>query len=133
MSPLARFGLVCIHITPQGDSTLESLIGTLHDMVNAFIQTYASIQLLYFGIIRWEIQFADILLVQAYNWRSASTKSFLIAMIKNPRTKRILSISLLSLGGILMFLAPEDIWIGAILFALGLVVEIAGLVLGHRK
>ena len=102
-------------------------------MVNAFIQTYASIQLLYFGIIRWEIQFADILLVQAYNWRSASTKSFLIAMIKNPRTKRILSISLLSLGGILMFLAPEDIWIGAILFALGLAVEIAGLILGHRK
>jgi len=57
----------------------------------------------------------------------------LIAMIKKPRTKRILSISLLSLGGILMFLAPEDIWVGAILFALGLGVEIAGLVLGHRK
>lgn len=80
-----------------------------------------------------EIQFADILLVQVYNWRSSSTKSFFIVMIKNPRTKRILSISLLSLGGILMFLAPEDIWIGAILFALGLGVEIAGLVLGHRK
>jgi hypothetical protein len=54
-------------------------------------------------------------------------------MIKSPRTKRILSVSLLSLGGILMFLAPADIWIGAILFALGLGVEIAGLVLGHRK
>ncbi|SEO46446.1 hypothetical protein SAMN05216316_0274 [Nitrosovibrio sp. Nv6] len=49
------------------------------------------------------------------------------------RTKRVLSISLLVLGGILMFFAPENIWIGAVLFALGLCVEIAGLVLGHRK
>jgi hypothetical protein len=80
-----------------------------------------------------KIQFSDILLVRDYNWCSASTKSFFIAMIKNPRTKRILSISLLGLGGMLMLLAPEDIWIGAILFALGIGVEIAGLVLGHRK
>ncbi|SOD41644.1 hypothetical protein [Nitrosovibrio sp. Nv4] len=49
------------------------------------------------------------------------------------RTKRVLSISLLVLGGILMFFAPENIWIGAVIFALGLCVEIAGLVLGHRK
>jgi hypothetical protein len=54
-------------------------------------------------------------------------------MITNPRTKRILSISLLVLGGILMFFAPENIWIGAILFSLGVGVEIAGLVLGHRN
>lgn len=54
-------------------------------------------------------------------------------MIRNPRTKRLLSILLLILGGLLMFFAPENIWIGAILFALGLCVEIAGLVLGHRK
>jgi hypothetical protein len=53
-------------------------------------------------------------------------------MITNPRTKRILSISLLVLGGMLMFFAPENIWIGAILFTLGVGVEIAGLVLGHR-
>ena len=32
-----------------------------------------------------------------------------------------------------MFLAPEGIWVGAILFVLGLGVEIAGLVFGHRK
>lgn len=32
-----------------------------------------------------------------------------------------------------MFLAPENIWIGALLFVLGVGVEIAGLVLGHRK
>ena len=49
------------------------------------------------------------------------------------RTKRLLSVVLLILGGMLMFFAPENIWIGAILFALGLGLEIAGLVLGHRK
>ena len=54
-------------------------------------------------------------------------------MIKSPRNKRILSISLLVLGGVLIFLASENAWIGAILLVLGLGVEIAGLVLGHRK
>ncbi len=54
-------------------------------------------------------------------------------MVRNPRIKRILSISLLVLGGILMFFAPENIWIGALLFALGVGVEIAGLVLAHRN
>ncbi len=54
-------------------------------------------------------------------------------MIKNPRSKRILSISLLVLGGVLIFLAPENAWIGTILLVLGLGVEIAGLVIGHRK
>ena len=60
-------------------------------------------------------------------------KSFSKPMITNPRTKRILSISLLVLGGMLMFFAPENIWIGVILFTLGVGVEIAGLVLGHRN
>ena len=56
-------------------------------------------------------------------------------MSTNPRTKRFLSITLVILGGVLMFLAPENIWIGAFLFALGVGVgvEIVGLVLGHRK
>ena len=49
------------------------------------------------------------------------------------RTKRILSISLMIIGGILMFFAPENIWIGALLFILGLGIEIAGLMLGHNK
>ncbi|MEO7560616.1 MAG: hypothetical protein ABIT23_10215 [Nitrosospira sp.] len=44
-----------------------------------------------------------------------------------------MSVTLLILGGILMFLAPENIWIGAVLFVLGIGVEIAGLVLKHRK
>ncbi|HEX8873187.1 MAG TPA: hypothetical protein VF780_01065 [Nitrosospira sp.] len=53
-------------------------------------------------------------------------------MIRNPRTKRLLSVPLLILGGLLMFLAPENIWIGAVLFIFGAGVEIAGLVLAHR-
>jgi hypothetical protein len=54
-------------------------------------------------------------------------------MIRNPRVKRILSISLLVLGGLLMFFAPENIWIGALLFTLGVGIEIVGLVLAHRR
>ena len=53
-------------------------------------------------------------------------------MIRNPRTKRLLSVPLLILGGLLMFFAPENIWMGALLFLLGVGVEIAGLVLAHR-
>jgi len=60
-------------------------------------------------------------------------KHFFAAMSTNPRTKRSLSVTLVILGGVLMFLAPENIWIGALLFALGVGVEIVGLVLGHRK
>lgn len=54
-------------------------------------------------------------------------------MIRNPRTRRFLSLLLVILGLVLMLFAPENIWIGAILFALGLGMEAAGLVLRHRK
>ena len=53
-------------------------------------------------------------------------------MIRNPRTKRLLSIPLLILGALLMFLAPENIWMGALLFCVGVGVELAGLVLARR-
>jgi hypothetical protein len=54
-------------------------------------------------------------------------------MIANPRTKRKLSLSLLILGGLLIFLAPENIWVGTVLFGLGIAVEIAGAVLRQRS
>ncbi|SDA12429.1 hypothetical protein SAMN05216315_103102 [Nitrosospira sp. Nsp18] len=54
-------------------------------------------------------------------------------MSRSRRTKRVLSVLLLIVGGMLMFLAPENIWIGAILFMLGLAMEIAGLVLRRNK
>ncbi len=53
-------------------------------------------------------------------------------MIQNVRTRRALSLGLVVLGGILLFLAPEDVWIGVLLVALGLVLEIVGVLLGRR-
>ncbi len=54
-------------------------------------------------------------------------------MIRNPRTRRFLSILLVILGLVLMLFAPENIWIGAILFALGLGMEAAGFMLNRRR
>lgn len=52
-------------------------------------------------------------------------------MVKNPRTRRALSLLLLVLGGLFLFLAPEDIWIGVLLMILGVVLELLGAVM-HR-
>lgn len=54
-------------------------------------------------------------------------------MIKNPRTRRILSLGLLMLGGLMLFLAPPNEWAGAVLVALAVALEIVGAVLGRRK
>lgn len=58
-------------------------------------------------------------------------------MIKNPRTRRILSLGLLILGGVILLLAPANVWAGAILIALAIALaialEIVGAVLGHRE
>jgi hypothetical protein len=48
------------------------------------------------------------------------------------RRKRILSVTFIILGAVLIFFAPENTWIGAILLILGLGIEIVGLLLGHR-
>ncbi len=53
-------------------------------------------------------------------------------MIKNPRARRTLSLVLLVMGGILIFLAPDDLWIGALLLGLGLGLELAGTLM-HRR
>lgn len=54
-------------------------------------------------------------------------------MIKNPRTRRTLAVALLILGGVLLFLAPDDAWAGVVLLALGVMLEIAGLMFAHRE
>lgn len=55
-------------------------------------------------------------------------------MIRNPRTRRKLSVLLLVLGGVLMFFAPENnVLYGAVIVALGVVLEIAGVIVGHGK
>lgn len=52
-------------------------------------------------------------------------------MIRNPRTRRASAIILIVLGAILMFLAPE-VWQGALLLALGVVLELAGIALERK-
>ena len=52
-------------------------------------------------------------------------------MIRNPRTRRVSAIILIVLGAILMFLAPE-VWQGALLLALGVVLELVGIALEHK-
>lgn len=54
-------------------------------------------------------------------------------LIKNSRVRRILSLSLMILGGVLIFFAPEGAVFGGILLATGLALEIAGVVLGHQQ
>lgn len=53
-------------------------------------------------------------------------------MIRNPRTRRTLSLVLMALGGLLLFLVPEDIWIGTLLLGLGVALEIAGILMQRR-
>ncbi len=52
-------------------------------------------------------------------------------MLKKQRSRRVLSIFLVVLGGVLMYLAPE-ILPGLILLGLGVVVELVGIALERR-
>lgn len=45
-------------------------------------------------------------------------------MIRNSRIRAPLSVSLIVLGGMLIFLVPDDVWIGAVLAALGVALEL---------
>jgi hypothetical protein len=53
-------------------------------------------------------------------------------MIKNPRNRRILAYGMILLGGVLIFLAPDDVWIGMVLALLGVGIELAGIMLSHN-
>ena len=52
-------------------------------------------------------------------------------MIKNRRIRRMGAVFLMALGAILMFLAPEILQ-GALLFSLGIVLELFGITLEHK-
>jgi hypothetical protein len=52
-------------------------------------------------------------------------------MIKNLRVRRTSAVIMMVLGAILMFLAPE-VWPGALLLALGVVLELVGIALEHK-
>lgn len=52
-------------------------------------------------------------------------------MVKNIRTRRTSATIMVVLGAILMIIAPE-IWAGLLLLVLGVVLELAGIALGHK-
>lgn len=52
-------------------------------------------------------------------------------MLRRRRSRRVLAMFLVVLGGVLMFLAPE-IWAGLGVLALGVVIELAGIALEHK-
>jgi len=53
-------------------------------------------------------------------------------IIKHPHRRRTLSAALIVLGGILIFLAPDNVWIGAVLAVLGIVLELIAFGLVRR-
>jgi len=53
-------------------------------------------------------------------------------MIRNPRIRRALSLVLMAVGGLLLFLAPADIWIGTLSLGLGVALEAAGILMQRR-
>ncbi len=54
-------------------------------------------------------------------------------MIRKPGTHRMLSLALMALGGVLLFLAPEDFWIGTLLLAVGGALEVTGALMRRRE
>lgn len=52
-------------------------------------------------------------------------------MLRNRRSRRALALFLVVLGGLLMYLVPE-VWGGLAVFALGVVVELAGIALERK-
>jgi hypothetical protein len=52
-------------------------------------------------------------------------------MLKKPRARRALALTLIVLGGVLMYLAPE-IWAGVAVLVLGVLLELAGVMLERR-
>jgi hypothetical protein len=56
-----------------------------------------------------------------------------VIMIRHPHTRRAFALVLTVLGGVMLFLAPDDVWIGAILLSLGMALEIIGAWLQRRN
>lgn len=52
-------------------------------------------------------------------------------MVKNIHTRRASAAIMVVLGAVLMLIAPE-IWAGLLLLILGVVLELAGIALGHK-
>jgi hypothetical protein len=52
-------------------------------------------------------------------------------VLRNRRSRRVLALLLVVLGGVLMYLAPE-VWGGLAVLALGVLIELAGIALERR-
>lgn len=52
-------------------------------------------------------------------------------MVSKQRSRRVLAMILVVLGGVLMVLAPE-IWAGLVVLGLGVAIELAGIALERR-
>jgi hypothetical protein len=53
------------------------------------------------------------------------------SVLRNRRSRRVLALFLVVLGGVLMYLAPE-VWGGLAVLVLGVVVELAGIALERK-
>ena len=49
-----------------------------------------------------------------------------------PRTRRVIALTMVVLGAILMFLAPEE-WPGELILLLGVALEVVGIALEHKR
>lgn len=54
-------------------------------------------------------------------------------MIRNPRIRRSVALALMVVGGIFIFLAPDDVALGVVLLVLGLGLEVAGTLMQRRS
>ena len=52
-------------------------------------------------------------------------------MLRKRRSRRVVAMVLVVLGGVMMYLAPE-MWVGGVLFVLGVIVELAGIALERK-
>jgi hypothetical protein len=52
-------------------------------------------------------------------------------MIKDPRRRRRVAYALMTVGAILLLLAPENAWIGITAIVVGLVLEVIGVRIAH--
>jgi len=52
-------------------------------------------------------------------------------MLKNPYSRRLITVSLVILGGAMIYLASMA-WAGMLLLAMGIAIEVVGITLKHR-
>ena len=54
-------------------------------------------------------------------------------MVMRQRSRRILAVALIILGGVLMFFAPSKYWMGGVLLAIGVLIETIGITLEKKN